>query len=84
MTLTIESEKADRLARELAALTGETVAEAVTKALDERLQRARSRNARPLNVEELRRLIVEFRSLPTLDPRPADEILGYDERGLWR
>ena len=39
MALSIKTEEADRLARRLAALTGETMTEAVTKSLKERLER---------------------------------------------
>jgi antitoxin VapB len=42
MALSIKTETADRLARELARLTGETMTEAVTKALAERLERERA------------------------------------------
>ena len=39
--LVIESEEAERLAIELAALTGEPIGVAVTRALEERLERSR-------------------------------------------
>lgn len=39
MALSIKTERADRLARELTALTGETITEAVEKSLEERLER---------------------------------------------
>jgi antitoxin VapB len=42
MALSIKTEEADRLARELSRLTGETMTDAVTKALRERLQRERA------------------------------------------
>jgi antitoxin VapB len=42
MALSIKTEEADRLARELAAATGETLTDAVTNALRERLDRVRS------------------------------------------
>ena len=42
MALSIKTDKADRLARELSHLTGETMTEAVTKALAERLERERA------------------------------------------
>jgi antitoxin VapB len=42
MALSIKTEAADRLARQLAALTGETMTEAVTRALEERLERLRA------------------------------------------
>jgi antitoxin VapB len=43
MALSIKTEEADRLARALARLTGETMTEAVTAALRERLARERVR-----------------------------------------
>lgn len=45
MALSIKTEDADRLARQLAALTGETMTEAVTRALEERLERLKQRRA---------------------------------------
>lgn len=39
MALSIKTDEADQLARQLAALTGETITEAVTKSLQERLER---------------------------------------------
>jgi antitoxin VapB len=41
MALSIKTDDADRLARQLAALTGETMTQAVTRALEERLERLR-------------------------------------------
>jgi len=43
MALSIKTAEADKLARALARLTGETLTEAVTAALRERLQRERAR-----------------------------------------
>lgn len=83
MALSIKSDEADRLARELAAATGESLTEAVTLALRERLERERERHAGDV-VTRLRRLAEEVRSLPILDDRPAEAILGYDEHGLPR
>jgi antitoxin VapB len=45
MALSIKTEEADRLARDLARLTGESMTEAVTKALRERLERERTARA---------------------------------------
>ena len=42
MALSIKTEKADQLARDLVRLTGETMTEAVTVALEERLARKRA------------------------------------------
>jgi antitoxin VapB len=86
MPLNIKSAEADRLARELSALTGESITEAVTRALQERLERRRDlsdqarRKARAVKIDQIMELA---RSLPLLDDRPADEILGYDEDGTF-
>ncbi|HTY30130.1 type II toxin-antitoxin system VapB family antitoxin [Mycobacterium sp.] len=82
MALSIKDPEADRLARELAARTGETLTEAVVVALRERLARETGRTrAIPLR-EELAAIRRRCAALPVLDTRSADEILGYDERGL--
>ena len=46
MALSIKTEEADRLARELVNLTGETMTEAVTIALRKRLEEERASSAR--------------------------------------
>jgi antitoxin VapB len=81
MALSIKTDEADRLARELAALTGETLTDAVTKALRERLDRVHSK-ARVDIAGGLDRLSLEYSSYPNVDDRSADEIIGYDEHGL--
>jgi antitoxin VapB len=45
MALSIKTKEADRLARTLSRLTGETMTEAVTKSLAERLERVRKTRA---------------------------------------
>ena len=82
MALSIKSDEADRLARELAQMTGESITEAVTKAIDERLRRER-RSADDV-ARRLRTLSQEAGRLPLLDDRPEDELLGYDDDGLPR
>ncbi len=82
MALSIKHPEADRLARELAARTGETLTDAVVVALRERLARETGRShANPLR-EELAAIRRRCAALPVIDDRPAEKILGYDERGL--
>ncbi len=85
MALSLKDPEADRLAREVADRTGETLTGAIVVALRERLARlkGRPRRRRPLR-DELRDIGRRCASLPTLDDRPEDDILGYDERGLPR
>jgi antitoxin VapB len=84
VAISIKDEATDRLARELAAATGESLTEAIRRALEERLARERRRShAYPL-VERVRRVQERLRQYPVVDARPADELLGYDEHGLPR
>ena len=82
MALNIRNDEAEDLAAKLAKLTGETKTQAVTKALRERLSRvSREKRKRDL-VAELTEIALRCARRPVLDPRPADEIIGYDENGL--
>ena len=68
MALSIKTEEADRLARELAKLTGETMTEAVTRSLSERLERERRRRAADMP-ERVEAFLARVR--PMLDTRPV-------------
>jgi len=84
MALNIRNAEAERLAADLARLTGETKTEAVTRALRDRLARVRQeRRARSL-AAELVEIGKHCAALPVLDARSDDEILGYDAHGLPR
>ena len=83
MPLSIKNPDADRLARALAQRTGETLTEAVIKALRERLDREeRKQQTVESLVEDVMEIGRHCASLPLLDRRPADDILGYDENGV--
>lgn len=80
VALSIKAGEADRLARELAAATGESLTEAVTRALRERLDRIQL--DRQAYIDRLRRLGDELATHPVLDPRSPEQIIGYDEHGI--
>ncbi len=83
MALSIKHPEADRLAREVAKATGESLTAAVVQSLRERL--ARVRRARgPRLSDELLKIASRCSRLPVKDARTEDEILGYDEHGLPR
>ena len=82
MALNIKHQQADRLARELAAETGETITTAVTVAVRERLDRLRGAVPHEQRLQEIRKISAGSARLPVLDERSAEEILGYDETGL--
>lgn len=77
----LDDQEADRLARAIAARTGETLAEAVVVALTERLERLENAAGEvDLMVKQAMEIADHYSSLPVLDSRGADEIMGYDER----
>jgi antitoxin VapB len=83
MALSLKDPETDRLAREVAALTGETLTEAVRRSLAERLRAERIRRGQPtIDRAAIDALLSRFDALPVLDDRSADEIIGYDENGL--
>jgi antitoxin VapB len=83
MPLSIKDPEADRLARALARRTGETLTEAVINSLRERLKReARKDHTFESLVADLMEIGRHCASLPLLDGRPPDEILGYDDNGV--
>ena len=84
MALSLKDAETDRLAREVAKLTGESLTEAVRKALAERLERERRRRGRDKGlVERLNEIALRCAALPDYDTRSADEIIGYDDKGMW-
>jgi antitoxin VapB len=84
VALSLKDPETDRLARAVAALTGESLTAAVRTALAERLQRERLRRGESADLAAwLLEIGDRFSKLPVLDPRTPDEIVGYDETGMW-
>jgi len=83
MPLSIRSPEVERLARELAARTGETMTEAIRRALADRLTRLGEPGAAdPSLAAVIAEIQSRVRALPVLDDRTPDRILGYGEHGL--
>jgi antitoxin VapB len=83
MPLSIKMPEADRLARRLAETTGETISLAVLLAIRERLERVeRKREEKQALIADLMAIAHHCDSLPVLDTRTEDEIMGWDENGL--
>ncbi len=82
MTLSIEDSATEKAISELAAATGETVATAVRRAAEERLERLRRRPVTGGLAAELLAIGRQCAALPDRDGRTPDQILGYDEQGL--
>ena len=84
MPLSIKDPETERLARELAGRTGESITVATRRALQERLRRVRGADRRSLLLDDLAAIRRRCAELPVLDPRTPDEIIGYDECGIPR
>jgi antitoxin VapB len=84
MALSIKHPEADRLARELAERTGESLTDAIINALRERLRREQGIPRAPRLRDEIRAIRQRCAALPVKDRRSADEILGYDDAGVPR
>jgi antitoxin VapB len=81
MGLNIKNEQTHRRARELARLLGESMTQAVDRAIAERLERVRKSRNRGALGERLLKIGRQCARLPVRDRRSAEEML-YDERGL--
>ncbi len=81
--LNIKNPEADELARSLAKVTGRSITDAVIHALREQLRRESGRGSAPDMVQVLMEIGRHCAALPDLDKRSEEEILGYDERGVW-
>jgi antitoxin VapB len=82
--LNIKDPEVHALAKTLAERTGKSMTQVVKEALRERLDRE------PPTEQEQARVVARvleiahrIASRPVLDPRTPDEILGYDEYGLF-
>lgn len=79
--MNIRSAKLDQLAQRLARMTGEDVETALERAIEERLSRVA-----PTAPADRRAALDAFferaSRMPVLDPRPVEEIMGYDGCGL--
>lgn len=82
MALSIKHPEADLLVRELVAVTGETITDAVLEAIRERLARKRISNKTPHWREEVTAIQDRLAKLPNLTTGTNEEIIGYDENGL--
>ena len=82
MALNIKDPEADRLVRELATVTGESITVAARNAFAERLQRVRIRKVPEVDRARVWDIIERARRRDSADTRSEDEILGFDENGI--
>ncbi|WP_413989502.1 type II toxin-antitoxin system VapB family antitoxin [Labrys okinawensis] len=82
MALSIKDPVTEQLARALAQRTGESITMATRHALEERLRRVSDQAGDALLAEELAAIRRRWSTMPIVDTRSPEEIIGYDENGL--
>ena len=83
MAISLKAPEADRLAHKLAAVTGESMTVAIITSMRERLVREeRKRESQRQLIADIMAISDHCASLPVLDNRSDDEIMGWDENGL--
>jgi antitoxin VapB len=80
--MNIASPKINELARRLARVTGEDLDTALERAIEERLSRFAGEAAQANRRSAMQRFFGRVSQMPVLDPRSADEIMGYGPDGL--
>jgi antitoxin VapB len=82
MALSIRNPRVEELARSLAAARGESITEAILEALEARLTDLHCPSRKDRDFALLKGISRRVASLPDLDTRNPEEIIGYDENGL--
>lgn len=83
MSLRISDPETQMLAKKLAKLTGESLNQAVKHAIQARLEQVLGSQGTVSRVEELDRISLKCARLPRRDQRGSDEIIGYDDWGVF-
>jgi antitoxin VapB len=82
VALNIKDPTTDRLVRELAAATGESITVAVRVAIAERLTRVQRQQNAAASAGVLDEILQRGRARACIDHRSEDEILGYGPDGF--
>jgi len=86
MAINIKNKRSCELAYELSSLTKKNITKAITEAMEMRLLKIKqqSKSYKPSLKERIKEVSLHCSSLPMIDKRTPDEILGYDSKGLLR
>jgi antitoxin VapB len=84
MALSIKDPETERLAKNLAKLTGENITTATKRAIEERLRRLGGQFRKAPLLEDMAEIRRRWSEMPVMDDRTPEEILGYDEHGFPR
>ncbi len=82
MALSIRNERAEKLARELAELTGHNLTLTIIEALEEKLEKVKGSRNTSNTLDNILAISERCSALPDLDLHHPEEILGYDGNGV--
>ncbi len=82
MALSIRNPQAEKLAKEIIAIDGGNVTQVIINALQDKLDRLRGRTAHTDIAKEIMDISSRCSSIPDIDKRDPDEILGYNSNGI--
>ena len=81
MAISIRNTLAEDLARQVSEESGESMTQAIIHSLEDRLEKLQGRRNPNNLLQEIREIGNRCASLPNIDHRSADKILGYNENG---
>ena len=81
MAISIRNPIAENLARMVAKESGESLTQAIIHSLEDRLEKLQGRRNPDDLLQEIKEIGNRCASLPDIDSRSADDILGYNENG---
>jgi antitoxin VapB len=82
MPLSIRNQLAEKLAREIAKVTGENITQVIIHSLEERLTLLNKHRRDSDTFREIMEISNRCSAIPDRDTRAVDEILGYNEIGV--
>ena len=82
MAFHISNDRVDQNVRRLAALTGQSITDAINSAVVEKLRKLEPRRPDPNYVDDLMRMADEIGKHLRPGIKSTDDLIGYDERGL--
>ncbi|MCD6398081.1 MAG: type II toxin-antitoxin system VapB family antitoxin [Spirochaetaceae bacterium] len=81
MAISIRNTLAEKLAREVAEESGESMTQAIIHSLEDRLEKLQGRREPKNLLREIQEIGSRCAALPDIDQRSPDEILGYNKNG---
>ena len=83
MALSIRNPYAELLARQVSSITKESITQTIIKALENRLESLKGKKTIVDVEQQILSISQRCNALPNLDKRTDEEILGYNENGVW-